>query len=57
MDDGTSFIEAATWYLTHPKSPLAKEHPELLALRDTAPLRVLVTDTTHRRHVKPQRTT
>jgi hypothetical protein len=34
MDDQISFLEAATWYLTHPKSPFQEHQPELFIYRD-----------------------
>jgi len=34
MDDQISFVEAATWYITHPKSPFQEHQPELFIYRD-----------------------
>jgi len=56
MDDQVSFIEAATWYLTHPKSPFAEHQPELFVYRDIVALyKIMVSQTDHRRSIKVHR--
>ena len=53
-----SFIEAATWYLTHPKSPFAEHQPELFIYRDIVALyKIMIAQTNHRRSIKLHRWT
>lgn len=53
-----SCVQAATWYLTHPKSPFAEHQPELFIYRDiVAMYKIAISQTDHRRSIKVHRWT